>query len=724
MRPSRRQVLTWTGAGAVTALSGLGAPRAYAAPDAPLRFAMFTDCHANVDYPARRDDLARCLEHAASYDPEFVLSCGDLTDYGVDEEFAVYKACIPASLKDRMRNVPGNHESSWDATAMEAYRRAFGPTHYSFDAGGIHFVALDPMVSLEQAWYYGPHLLEWLRSDLERVGRARPVAVFQHFPIAGPNYFVNDTEDFLRIIRPHNVRALFAGHIHHTQVLRFNGVTQVVGNAGINGPYYYWIERANSADGPVLEVTEVVVPKGAAPTRRALATVPLGHPDAGRTLGPFSTAVEVAGSVARVTVTLPVGAQVDATASALIHPQGGPAGTWVPLASGGRRPDRRRTAALDITALPPGEHRMQLRATERDDTFEDIVPFRIPGGRTHVAWQHQLDGRIQGPLAESGGLVVAATVRGEVAAFRAAPSGPAIEWSTRLGPAYKGGLFTPDGSHIVVPSADHHFYALDPASGETLWRTDVSAPSTAEVTMAAIDGETHVLGCAGDRLFCVDSAGRVRWSSDLHGIFTGKVACDGNRVYAGSGSGSAYAFDARTGQELWSTTVTNKNDSYRWLIYGCWAGQVVLLPDGAVLFNAFENAYSLDGATGKVRWVRPGNFIYTPPLLTEHGLLLVDAGQTARMLAPDSGAVTWSAPVLPKNYNAGPMLAPRGDVAWLPGLTGRLVRIELATGQTDQALQVTPALTFSTGVVVGTDTDPLLATGWQDGMLRCVAGLW
>ena len=273
---------------------------------------------------------------------------------------------------------------------------------------------------------------------------------------------------------------------------------------------------------------------------------------------------------------------------------------------------------------------------------------------------------------------------------------------------------------ILVPAADHRLYALDASRGSTTWSTNLHAPVLSTPLVTKVDGQHRILVTAGGRLYCLDDRGRVLWSGDLHGLFAGRVACDGNRVFAGGGDGKARAFDARTGAELWAVSITNKTTPYQQLIYGAWSDELDLLPDGSVLVATVSAAQALDPATGAVRWQKPGSYIYTPSRLTAYGLLLIDEQGNVVMVDPATGATRWTIRPVLRAFESGPALSRDGKTAWLVGTTGLLTRIDLATGTAEPVLQVSKANTFSTPTLIA---DRTLVIGFQDGVLRGVTGL-
>ncbi|GAB2582540.1 outer membrane protein assembly factor BamB family protein [Kribbella endophytica] len=707
----------------------------------PLRFAVITDTHADVVLPDRSKDLHRMLTVAQGMNPDFVLHCGDITDYGVDDEFALYRSSIPATLWDRMHHVPGNHESRWNPDAFETYRRYFGPEWSSFEQHGLRVVGLAPMQLLQEPGLFGADGLDHVSRALR--GHDVPTAMFLHYPLAADNYYVNDTEDFLDRIAGHRVRAIFAGHIHRQQVAAFNGLTQVAMRNTFAIPSFYWVER--TADGSRLDVTEIAVPATGSPTSTPVTTIPLGRTGPGETLAPSHAAVHTT----REAITVSAAYKTAPTqVLAQVYPQnvfsGSNAGTWIPLTKNGNT----WQGDLTATALPPGEHRVQLRAIGNDgaafdrtlattldaSTSPGSAPDTPQGGAAAstrlgaaaassrqgpaVSWTAKLDGAIQGALLSTPDGFVAATAAGQVQAFTTRGRSITRRWQRALGAVHRAPALM--DRTVLVPSADHRLYALDAANGTTAWSTNLHAPVLSTPLVTKVDGQHRILVSAGGRLHCLDSRGRVLWSGELHGLFAGRVACDGNRVFAGGGDGKARAFDARTGAELWAVSITNKTTPYQQLIYGAWSDELDLLPDGSVLVATVSAALALDPATGAVRWQKPGSYIYTPSRVTAYGLLLIDEQGNVVMTDPATGATRWTIRPVLRAFESGPALSRDGKTAWLVGTTGLLTRIDLATGTAEPVLQVSKANTFSTPTLIA---DRTLVIGFQDGVLRGVTGL-
>jgi Calcineurin-like phosphoesterase len=229
----------------------------------------------------------RLREIVAERGAAFVLITGDLVrdSLRVPEETARARFELFRKEKDAFPVpvwvVPGNHEnfgierqkSGVPAThplyGKSMYRRVLGPTYYSFDYGGVHFVGLDT-VDIADQWYYG-HVddtqLRWLAEDLEHVPADRPVVTFNHIPLFsalhtawgyypdedGPGsvivvdgkpqyrHVVSNFIDVLKTLQGHNYPLALGGHFHAREEIflgdprfptQFHQTAAVVGPTG------------------------------------------------------------------------------------------------------------------------------------------------------------------------------------------------------------------------------------------------------------------------------------------------------------------------------------------------------------------------------------------------------------------------------------------------------------------------------------------------------------
>ncbi|MCP4897827.1 MAG: hypothetical protein GY906_12715, partial [bacterium] len=228
----------------------------------------FTFLHASdphiEDKSLNRTQLLRQL--VVDLEPDLVLITGDLVANapGVGEERAKHDFELflqeAGSISVPVYVVPGNrdtfgverHNSLVSAEhplfGKEMFRHYFGPNYYSFDWGGVHFIALDSVV-YQEIWYHG-HIddtqLAWLKADLSHVASGTPVVTFQHIPFVSSaellfghsknplapslitvdgktkyRHTVGNHKKVLEVLKPHRFTLALGGHLHMAERLSF-----------------------------------------------------------------------------------------------------------------------------------------------------------------------------------------------------------------------------------------------------------------------------------------------------------------------------------------------------------------------------------------------------------------------------------------------------------------------------------------------------------------------
>jgi hypothetical protein len=213
-----------TAVSAAPALAGSQGSKRVKVPGEDFFFLQLSDTHWGFKgAPNPQADVT--LEHAVatinSVDvlPDFVVFTGDLTHSTDDTgerrtRMARFKDIVSALKVKDVRFLPGEHDASLDRG--DAFREAFGETHYSFDHKGVHFVALDNVS--EASGVLGDVQLQWLAGDLARVPSDMRVVAFAHRPLFDlyPAWDW-DTKDGARAIDLLSVMdsaTVFYGHIH------------------------------------------------------------------------------------------------------------------------------------------------------------------------------------------------------------------------------------------------------------------------------------------------------------------------------------------------------------------------------------------------------------------------------------------------------------------------------------------------------------------------------
>lgn len=737
---TRRRLLGATLAGAAAAGATSAAQAENSPPQPSARFAVIADSQLDGAAPEETKTVARVLEHIESRDPDFVLHCGDITEFGGADGVEHYLSAVPPGLASRIHYVPGNHETQWNADAWEEYHRHFGPGRHSFDAAGLHMIGLDPLVSQQWPSYqFSEESLEFLRADLKNVPDDVPIIMFNHFPLSDDHQFVNNAQKLLEIIEPYRVRAMFAGHIHKLQVRKFNGLTHVVGDALMQAPVYYWAERITDADEDRLALTEVHVPASGEATESLVTEAPLGESGPGDDFGPLD--VDLSGDREEVTVRARSegrgSAQWPSQLAARIYPQGVAPLPWTPLERRGQGP--RWDGHLDVAALPPGEHRVQLRASDggEDPVWNAVAPVTVPSSSSaQVAWNHPLSmSTVMAGLARRGTLVIAAATDGTVEALTVGTGGAQSAWQRELGGVYKAPVMAPDEKTVLIGSADHQLYALEAETGRTVWSYDLGAPVQCEIAVLDLPDGPRIGVAAGTTFFLLSLDGSPVWQADIGGTFTGQACTDGKLVFTGSSDGQVHALEADTGEQAWTTMVAGRTDTpYHRTIYGPWAAPLQMLPTGDLFVPAHTGATTLSADSGEVRWSVDGlhRVQFTRPVISEFGVLVIDGKNGAVLLLEEAtGETLWqdgpeTLPFVPgssASWGSSPVPTADPAIYWMVSTAGLLVRIDLAQPEITTVLKVSNTYTMSTPALLADEGLDLLVTIDNTGVVRGVTGL-
>ncbi len=239
--------------------------RALPAPDQALRFAAFGDSGWGNSAQRR---VAEVLERS---DPHLALLLGDIVYHkGADKDYDEKYFRPYARLLSRLPFYPavGNHDYGFKDLARgrrrfeEAYQRVFRkPPFYSFDAGPVHFVALDTNEAYEisAAAPIGRESAQrrWLEEDL-KAAKAPWKIVFMHVPL----YSIHDHGDnaSLRasledLLQRQGVDVVLAGHDHeYLRSKPMGGIAHlIVGTGGAplhwGGAQPEWLEKRLSLHG-------------------------------------------------------------------------------------------------------------------------------------------------------------------------------------------------------------------------------------------------------------------------------------------------------------------------------------------------------------------------------------------------------------------------------------------------------------------------------------------
>jgi heme/copper-type cytochrome/quinol oxidase subunit 2 len=154
-------------------------------------FVQLSDIHWGFENPAVNPKADSTLMKTIklinnlSVQPDFIVATGDLThttDNPTERSrrMAGLKNALGSLKVKDVRYLPGEHDAAMDSGA--AYKEHFGPTRYTFEHKGIHFIALDNVS--DPTGGLGDEQLKWLGDELARLNPdTSRIVVLTHRPL-------------------------------------------------------------------------------------------------------------------------------------------------------------------------------------------------------------------------------------------------------------------------------------------------------------------------------------------------------------------------------------------------------------------------------------------------------------------------------------------------------------------------------------------------------------
>jgi 3',5'-cyclic AMP phosphodiesterase CpdA len=265
------------------------APSAGAAEPAAsgaFSFVQISDSHIGFSKPANPDPVSTLRETVAKIralpvKPDFVLHTGDITHLATPAQFDAAQQLL-SEIGLPIHFTPGEHDILGGNDTKPYLDRfgvgAKGDGWYSFDAGGVHFIALVNVVTLGDRGMgtLGAAQLAWLKDDVSSLSASTPIVVFSHFPLWAlyPDWGwgTEDGPEAMRTLSRFGSVTVLNGHIHQVQqkiegnltfhTARSTAYPQPAPGDGFGpGPLLVPTEQLRT----VIGLTEVRVKSGAAP---------------------------------------------------------------------------------------------------------------------------------------------------------------------------------------------------------------------------------------------------------------------------------------------------------------------------------------------------------------------------------------------------------------------------------------------------------------------------
>lgn len=286
-------------------------------------------------------------------------------------------------------------------------------------------------------------------------------------------------------------------------------------------------------------------------------------------------------------------------------------------------------------------------------------------------WRYAAGAAVHGSPAVWNGTVYATDAAGTLHAVDAdtgrrlwtVGTGPvkAWAWGHESGDLYLSSptLAPVDGSmRLFFGAGDGRLRAVDPVDGRVLWSLETdgrirSTPAVAgnAVVVGSADGSVHAARATDGRpLWRWDSPGRALDSGafgfDRKTVQSSPAIGDG-RVYVGTRSGSLYALDQATGEELWESSHGTS-----------WVNGSPAVADGRVFAGSSDGRFlqAVDAETGEELWRRDSGVIWTSAAVVGRRVHFAESNGVIRALDVATGETLWGT-VLPVDVWASPVVA-------------------------------------------------------------------
>jgi 3',5'-cyclic AMP phosphodiesterase CpdA len=218
--------VAWTGAGIAWSLSASGVlvSEPAAAATGAFSFVQISDSHIGFARPENPDVLGtftKTIEaiNALPQQPSFVVHTGDVTHLSKPAQFDAAKQVL-STLKAPLIVLPGEHDVIGSPQGFfDAFARRDAPGGwFSFDQGGIHFLALVNVFNFEVDGKLGTDQLDFVEKDLAAQKASTPIVVFAHVPLYALyppwGWTTEDGARVLAALRRFDGVTVLNGHIH------------------------------------------------------------------------------------------------------------------------------------------------------------------------------------------------------------------------------------------------------------------------------------------------------------------------------------------------------------------------------------------------------------------------------------------------------------------------------------------------------------------------------
>ncbi len=508
----------------------------------------------------------------------------------------------------------GNHDLVKGEYGEQLYESIYGPSWYSFDVGGVHYI-VTPMPGGDYAPKYTKEdVYEWLKNDLAAIEEGTPIYLFNHDLIGrNPDKLEYSAgKDKTIDLHQHNIKAWLYGHWHTNHMFRHGDAYSICTSTPIRGGIDHSVGafRVMNVDAngdfrsqmryPYLNSMEI-------------ASIHEGRSSVVDGKGTLSVNIYKSASlVESVTYTL----KINDKASKF---------------SGSLKPntDWNFSGELDLSSLNEGdvvgvEVTARFKNGETSREYDNFTIETSPAVKLGENWTNLLK--------TSSHYGVASDSLG---------ANLSMAWTTNTGSnifmcsplIYDGMVFTAtiDENH----QGKSAIVAMDATSGKILWKYPTK--NSVKNTIVIESGNVMAQDVDGNLYAINAKTGTLSWEHKLGvasviPILLEGLASNEGVVYAGTGKGLT-ALEAQSGKVLWVNKDWGQNES---------ASSTISTDGGVVVLGSqWGSLYGNDAQTGKMLWRQSQNGLSSrgsSPVFYD-GLLYLVSASNLFIIEPSSGEI-------------------------------------------------------------------------------------
>lgn len=337
------------------------------------------------------------------------------------------------------------------------------------------------------------------------------------------------------------------------------------------------------------------------------------------------------------------------------------------------------------------------------------------------------DGRLTAPPIVASGRIYVLDAEGGVRAFNSQTG--ARLWAVDLTPEDEdsdkgfGGGIAYDAGAIFAATGFGTVVALDATTGERLWVHEGGTPFRA--APAAVGGRVFAISFDNQMVALAQADGRVLWThsgiQETAGILgSPSPAVSGGTVVVPYSSGEVFALKVENGQEIWNDSLTRVLTNTALANISDIAGRPVIDRDRVFAVSHAGRMVAIDLRTGERVWTRSISSIETPWVAGDFIFLVTTSAEVVALSRRD-GRIRWVTQV--RRFRdeedregpiawSGPVLV--GDRLLLASSNGEAVALSPYTGDVLGEIEI-PRGTFIAPIVANrsvyvlTDSAELLA---------------